>query len=492
MTSPTVPADALVFFGASGDLARKQIFPALHSMVAAGELTVPVVGVAASGWTVEDLRARAKESVLAKGGADDEALERLLALLTYVDGDYREPSTFERLRDALGGAKHPAHYLAIPPSLFGTVIDGLRAVKLHKGGRVIVEKPFGRDLASARELDAVVERAFAEESIFRIDHYLGKDEIMNLLYFRFANSFLEPVWNRDHIDHIQITLAEDFGVQGRGAFYESAGALRDVIENHVFQIVALLAMEPPAYQGYDAVQQAKEAVFRSMRPLERDDLVRGQFRGYRAEQGVAPDSDVETFAAAALFIDSWRWSGVPWLLRTGKSLAATAGEVVVFFKRPPQVLFDDAAAGDSANYLRFRLSPVSEIALAARVKTPGEEFTGTQQEFVLHTESPLERAPYERLLAGALEGDRALFTSRGSVEAAWRVVDAVLTDHDPAIPYAPGTWGPAEADALAAPWGGWFNPAADAASAPPTLAASNPATHSTTPTQAPATTQEKR
>ena len=468
MHAPTTPADALVFFGASGDLARKQIFPALHAMVAAGELAVPVVGVAASGWTVDDLRARARESVLARGRADDDALVRLLALLRYVDGDYREAATFERLRESLAGAAHPAHYLAIPPSLFGTVIDGLRAVGLHEGARVIVEKPFGRDLASARELDTVVERAFAEEAIFRIDHYLGKDEIMNLLYFRFANSFLEPVWNRDHIDHIQITLAEDFGVQGRGAFYDSAGALRDVIENHVFQIVALLAMEPPAYQGYDAVQRAKEAVFRSMRPLDRADLVRGQFDGYRAEPGVAPESDVETFAAAALYIDSWRWAGVPWLLRTGKMLATTAGEVAVFFKRPPQALFDDAAAGDTGNYLRFRLSPISEIALAARVKTPGEEFTGTQQEFVLHTESPLERAPYERLLAGALEGDRALFTSRGSVEAAWRVVDDVLVDHSPAVPYAPGTWGPPEADALAAPWGGWFNPSAEVPVAPAT------------------------
>ena len=464
MTALSTQADALVFFGASGDLARKQIFPALYAMAAAGELNVPVVGVAASEWSVDDLRARARESILAHGGADDDALARLSSLLTYVDGDYRDQATFARLRDALGGAKHPAHYLAIPPSLFGTVIDGLKGAGLHEGARVIVEKPFGRDLESAGQLDALVESAFPEDSIFRIDHYLGKDEIMNLLYFRFANSFLEPVWNRNHIDHIEITLAEDFGIQGRGTFYESAGALRDVVENHIFQIVALLAMEPPAYQGYDAVQQAKESVFRSMRPLERDDLVRGQFDGYRDEEGVAADSDVETFAAARLFIDSWRWSGVPWLLRTGKMLTATAGEVIVFYRRPPQVLFDDAESDDIPNYLRFRLSPVSEIALSARVKTPGEEFTGTQQEFVLHTESPLEREPYERLLAGAMAGDRALFTSRGSVEAAWRVVDHVLTDHDDALPYAPGTWGPAQADALAAPWGGWHQPAADAAS----------------------------
>ncbi len=481
MSASHVHADAFVFFGASGDLARKQIFPSLHAMVASGELDIPIVGVAASDWSLDDLRERASEAILARGGKEDDALKRLLELLRYVDGDYRDESTFTRLKDALGDAKHPAHYLAIPPSLFGTVIDELRRVGLHEGARVIVEKPFGRDLASALELDALVERAFPENSIFRIDHYLGKDEIMNLLYFRFANSIFEPVWNRDHVDHIEVTLAEDFGVQGRGAFYESAGALRDVVENHIFQIVALLAMEPPSFQGYDAVQQAKESVFRAMRPLTREDLVRGQFDGYKDEEGVALDSDVETFAAVRLYIDSWRWSGVPWLLRTGKRLTTTAGEVTIFFKRPPQALFDDAASDETSNYLRFRISPVSEIALGSRVKTPGQEFTGSQQEFVLHTESPLERAPYERLLAGAIEGDRALFTSRGSVEAAWRVVNDVLTDHNPALPYKPGTWGPKAADALAAPWGGWHAPAPDAVSSGPTADTSS-ATPTTTPT----------
>ena len=461
-------ADAFVFFGASGDLARKQIFPALHSMVAAGELNVPVVGVAHSGWSVEDLKARARESVLNNGGSEDKHLESLLGLLRYVDGDYEDTETFDKLKESLGDAKRPAHYLAIPPSLFGTVVDGLRRANLHDNGRVIVEKPFGRDLASAIELDSVISRAFSEDAVYRIDHYLGKDEIMNLLYFRFANSFLEPVWNRHHIDHVEVTLAEDFGVEGRGAFYESAGALRDVIENHVFQIVALLAMEPPTFQGYDAVQHAKEAVFRSMRPLTRDDLVRGQFVGYRDEPGVASDSDVETFAAARLFIDSWRWAGVPWLLRTGKNLAVKVGEVRVYFKRPPQVLFDDAEEDDQPNYLRFRLSPVSEIALAARVKTPGQEYTGTQQELLIHTESEKERAPYERLLAGAMAGDRALFTASGSVHAAWRVVDDVLTDHDEAIPYEIGSWGPAEADRLAESYGGWDVLVAEASSSPNT------------------------
>ncbi|WP_062518093.1 glucose-6-phosphate dehydrogenase [Demequina gelatinilytica] len=452
-------ADALVFFGASGDLARKMIFPALYGMVAHEELTVPVIGVAYSQWALEDLRTRARESVAAAvPDHDPEVLDTLLGLLRYVDGDYRDAATFESLKAAVGDAQRPVHYLAIPPTMFGTVIEGLAHVGLHKHARVVVEKPFGRDLASARELDAVIRRAFPEESVFRIDHFLGKDEIMNLLYFRFANSFLEPVWNRDHIASVQITIAEDFGVQGRGAFYDTAGALRDVLENHMLQIVALLAMEPPAYQGYGAVHEAKANVFRAIRALTRNDIVRGQFAGYRDEPGVARGSDVETYAAVRLFIDSWRWAGVPWYLRTGKHLPVTAHEVVVEFKKPPQALFDDAMMAQRPNHLRFRLQPDGEIALGARVKTPGEEFVGEQRELVVSTGGAGSRHPYERLLADALDGDRALFTAEETVEAAWRVVDGVLADHAPAIRYTPGTWGPTEADTLIGADGPWHDP----------------------------------
>jgi len=337
-------ADAFVFFGATGDLAYKQIFPALYQMVKHGTLTVPVIGVAFSQWDLPRLRAHAADSIThALGSVDDQsALDQLLSLLRYVDGDYGDPATFTALVQALAGTRHPAHYLAIPPELFGVVIEGLSKSGLNSGARVIVEKPFGRDLASARWLNSIVRPAFAEESVFCIDHFLGKEEIMNLLYFRFANSFLEPIWNRDHIASVQITLAEQFGVQGRGAFYESAGCLRDVIENHLFQIVALLAMEPPAYQGFEAVRAEKFKVFKSMRPLRQDDVVRGQFVGYRDEAGVAADSDVETYCALRLFIDSWRWAGVPWYLRSGKCLPETTTEVLVELKPPPQRLFDDA------------------------------------------------------------------------------------------------------------------------------------------------------
>ena len=362
----------------------------------------------------------------------------------------------------MGGSRRPAHYLAIPPSLFATVIQGLNGAGLTHEARVIVEKPFGRDLASAQSLNRVVRSAFPESAIFRIDHYLGKEEIMNLLYFRFANSFLEPIWNRNYVASVQITLAEEIGVQGRGAFYESAGCLRDVVENHLFQVVALLAMEPPTYQGMGAVQTEKFNILKAMRPLSADDLVRGQFTGYREEEGVAKDSDVETFCALRLFIDSWRWAGVPWYLRSGKCLAETGAEVLVELKAPPQALFADSAPADGrANYLRFRLSPNPVIALAARVKRPGEEFVGDQRELMLLNAQPNEEQPYERLLGDALAGTGGLFTREDAVEAAWAVVDGVLENHGPSLPYSPGSWGPEQADALIAPHGRWHNPVED-------------------------------
>jgi glucose-6-phosphate 1-dehydrogenase len=453
-------SDALVLFGVTGDLAHKMIFPALYAMAKRGVLTVPIIGVAFPKWSLEQLHTRVKDSLQHSSGIDDtRALDQLLSLISYVSGDYNAPGTFTAIKKALANAKHPAHYLAIPPSLFATVIQGLGTAGLAEHARVIVEKPFGRDLASARKLNRVAHAVFPEDSIFRIDHYLGKEAIMNILYFRFANSFLEPIWNRNYVASVQITLSEDFGVENRGAFYETAGCLRDVIQNHLFQIVALLAMEPPAYRGFGAVHSEKTKVFQAMRPLQPNDLVRGQYAGYRKEPDVAKDSDVETFCALRLFIDSWRWGEVPWYLRSGKYLAETAAEVLVELKPPPQELFADAApAAGRANYLRFRLSPSSAVALAARVKRAGKEFIGDQHELYLIEEQPGEESPYERLLGDAMAGDGALFTREDAVEAAWAVVDPVLKTHPKALPYKRGSWGPKEADALIAADGHWLNP----------------------------------
>jgi glucose-6-phosphate 1-dehydrogenase len=453
-------SDALVVFGVTGDLAHKMILPALYALVKTDHLDVPVIGVAGRKWSQAQLRDSVTDSIKHSGGIDDPAaLRRLLGLLSYVSGDYNDPSTFAAIRKALGKASRPAHYLAIPPGLFETVIKGLGAAALAKNARVIVEKPFGRDLASARALNRVAKSVFAEDSIFRIDHFLGKEAIMNILYFRFANSFLEPIWNRNHIASVQVTLAEDFGIESRGSFYETAGCLRDVVQNHLFQIVALLAMEPPAGRDYGAVHDEKAKVFRAMRPLSAKDLVRGQYSGYRKEPGVASRSDVETYCAMRLFIDSWRWQGVPFYLRSGKYLAQTETQVLVELKPPPRVMFGDSTPpAPRGNYFRFQLSPKSVITLSARVKRPGKRFVGEPRELVLNDEHPGEQTAYTRLLGDAMAGDGALFTREDAVEAAWAVVDPILKVYPKVCAYKRGGWGPKDADALIASDGGWDNP----------------------------------
>jgi glucose-6-phosphate 1-dehydrogenase len=452
----TVPhSDALVFFGATGDLASKKIFPALQAMVKHGTLKVPVIGVAKAGWNLDQLKDRAKDSLQKHGGVDEAAWETLSGLLRYVDGDYADPATFQAVRNELGSAEHPAHYLAIPPSLFSVVVEQLVKSGSAKGARIIVEKPFGHDLASAQALNNILHSAFDESAIFRIDHYLAKNSVHNMVSFRFSNSMVESLWNRDHVESVQITMAENFGVQGRGAFYDATGAVKDVIQNHLFQVLSNIAMEPPARNDSESLRDEKVKVLKAIPPIDPANMVRGQFTGYLQEGGVAPGSTVETFAAIKLEINSWRWQGVPFYLRAGKNLPVTCLDIVARMKRPPVTSVSPADLPQ--NYIRFRLSPETGMAVALST-TPGKDHEPRPvvELMAFRHPSPDEIEPYERVLTDAMIGDATLFARQDYVEEAWRIVDDVLRQQTPVYPYAPQTWGPEGVEGAPEPPGGWY------------------------------------